>query len=74
MPRARRCWVWTVNDPVAMSRLISIGIDGLITDEPAVARRILVERAELGTIERLLLHAAVLFDRPLPDRARRDGP
>ena len=31
-------YVWTVNDPLTMSRLISQGVDGLITDEPAVAR------------------------------------
>lgn len=48
-------YVWTVNDPIAMSRFISMGVDGLITDEPALARQVLEERAELSVPERLLL-------------------
>jgi glycerophosphoryl diester phosphodiesterase len=47
-------FVWTVNDPVDMSVLISKGIDGLITDDPALARQVLRERAELSGVERLI--------------------
>lgn len=32
-------FVWTVNEPADMARLIGWGIDGLITDRPDVARR-----------------------------------
>jgi glycerophosphoryl diester phosphodiesterase len=35
---------WTVNDPVETARLIELGVDGLITDYPDRARRLLVER------------------------------
>jgi len=35
---------WTVNDPAAMGRLIDVGVDGLITDRPDLARRLLEER------------------------------
>jgi glycerophosphoryl diester phosphodiesterase len=35
---------WTVNDPAVMARLIGYGIDGLITDRPDLARKILEER------------------------------
>ena len=35
---------WTVNDPAAMARMIDIGVDGLITDRPDIARRVLEER------------------------------
>lgn len=32
---------WTVNDPLDMARLIDLGVDGLITDFPDVARTVL---------------------------------
>ncbi len=34
---------WTVNDPVEIARLAALGVDGLITDYPDRARRILGE-------------------------------
>jgi len=48
-------YVWTVNDPLQMSKMISMGATGLITDEPALARRVLQIRADLSTPERLVL-------------------
>ncbi|MEM9575494.1 MAG: glycerophosphodiester phosphodiesterase family protein [Pseudomonadota bacterium] len=48
-------YAWTVNDPVSMSRMISVGVDGLITDEPALAREVLGHYETLSTPERLLL-------------------
>ncbi len=35
---------WTVNDPRDMARLIEMGVDGLITDYPDRARRLMAER------------------------------
>ncbi len=63
---------WTVNDPVSMARVISLGVDGLITDEPALAREVLSQRAEMTPMERLLVHTAVLFERPIPKPVSRD--
>ena len=40
-------FVWTVNDPDDMRRLLDWGVDGLVTDAPGRARRILDER-EMG--------------------------
>ncbi len=68
----RRVLVWTVNDPVTMSRMLSQGVDGIITDEPALAREILRERADMSTAERLLVDVATLFGRPVPARTYRD--
>lgn len=36
--------VWTVNDPSAMGRMLDMGVDGLITDRPDLARKLLEER------------------------------
>lgn len=48
-------YVWTVNDPVEMSRMISLGVSGIITDAPARARQVIAHQAELDTVERMLL-------------------
>jgi glycerophosphoryl diester phosphodiesterase len=69
----KRVFVWTVNDPVSMSRVMSFGVDGIITDEPEMARRILDKRASLSPAERLLIHTAVLFGKPIPPRTYRDN-
>lgn len=36
--------VWTVNDPAVMGRMLEQGVDGLITDRPDLARKLLEER------------------------------
>lgn len=64
--RGRQVYVWTVNDPLQMSRLLSMGVDGLITDRPALARAVLEHRATLGCVERLLLNLAFWLD-TIPD-------
>ena len=48
--RGMRVYVWTVDDPVQMSVFLSRGVDGLITDEPALARRVLELREGLSPI------------------------
>jgi len=68
----KQVFVWTVNDPVSMSRMMSLGVDGIITDEPEMARNVLAERSDLSSVERLLVHTAVLFGRPVPPRIYRD--
>ena len=71
--RGRRVFVWTVNDPASMSYWMSRGVDGVITDEPAMARQVLKERAALSPAERLLINAAMLFGRPVPTGVYRDN-
>jgi len=35
---------WTVNEPADMARLIDWGVDGLITDFPDRARRVMADK------------------------------
>lgn len=42
--RRREVNVWTVNDPAEMDRLFKLGIDGIITDDPRLARQVLEEQ------------------------------
>jgi len=46
---------WTLNDPHSMSLMISRGVDNLITDRPALARRVIAERSLMSPVERLTL-------------------
>jgi glycerophosphoryl diester phosphodiesterase len=38
--------VWTINDPDEMRQLLDLGIDGLMTDRPAVLKSVLLERGQ----------------------------
>lgn len=38
--------VWTVNEPSEMTRLLDMGVDGLVTDRPDILKEILVEREQ----------------------------
>lgn len=53
--QGKQVYAWTVDDPVTMSRMISMGIDGLITNRPDLAREVMAARAALSVPERLIL-------------------
>lgn len=59
--QGKKLYVWTVNDPLEMSAMMSMGVDGIITDEPAMARQVMQARAELSTPERLFIVLAERF-------------
>ncbi|GGL78405.1 glycerophosphoryl diester phosphodiesterase [Deinococcus aerolatus] len=40
--------VWTINDEATMRRLIRMGVDGILTDDPALLRRVLAETGQAG--------------------------
>jgi glycerophosphoryl diester phosphodiesterase len=57
----KQVYVWTVNDAPTMSSMISRGVDGLLTDKPALAQSVLEQRAEMSVPERLLLELSGLL-------------
>jgi len=69
----KRVLVWTVNDALSMSRWMSLGVDGVITDEPALAREVLRERGEMSSVERLLVSASLFLGKPVEPGQYRDN-
>ena len=52
----RPVFAWTVDDPQTMLHFVGLGIDGLITNEPAIAREALANYHAMTQAQRLLLY------------------
>ena len=48
-------YVWTVNDAQRMIRLMGLGVDGLITDRPALGKEVVANYANMNSAQRLFL-------------------
>jgi glycerophosphoryl diester phosphodiesterase len=48
-------YVWTLNDPATMLAAMSHGVDGLITDQPALAKEVVSRHAAMSDAQRLLV-------------------
>jgi glycerophosphoryl diester phosphodiesterase len=55
-------YVWTVNDIDTMLAMLELGVDGLITDDPALTAEVIDRVAELLPAERLMLRFRHLWD------------
>lgn len=55
-------YAWTVNDVDGILDLMEIGIDGLITDDPAMAYTAIKDIGQLSPMERLMLRFRHLWD------------
>jgi glycerophosphoryl diester phosphodiesterase len=59
--REHKVLVWTINDPVEISAMMSKGVDGIITDRPGLAKSIRDQRADLEPHELLIIRFASLL-------------
>ncbi|SLN52525.1 Glycerophosphoryl diester phosphodiesterase [Pseudoruegeria aquimaris] len=66
-------YVWTVNDALTMSQMLSRGVSGLITDEPALAREVIARHAELSLLQRLLISLSDMLGVKFEAKAYRDA-
>jgi glycerophosphoryl diester phosphodiesterase len=62
--------VWTVNDEVSMSRMLDFGVDNIITDHPALLRRVIDERAKLTNPSTAVAGAGPQASRVMPNDQR----
>lgn len=58
----KEVYVWTVNDPRSMIKLIELGVTNIITNEPRLLVSIRREREDLSEVERRLLAARYFLD------------
>jgi len=56
--RGMKVYAWTIDDPVQMSVMMSRGVDGIITDQVALARKVQELRAKLTPIGRFVVWMA----------------
>lgn len=59
--RGKEVSAWTLNEAIDISRMISRGVDNLITDDVALVKRVLAERRDMSPMNRLMLELAVYF-------------
>jgi glycerophosphoryl diester phosphodiesterase len=72
--REKPVYVWTVNDAATMSAMMGRGVDNIITDDPALARQVLAERAAMSPLERILIEVSLLLGAAPPETADSNSP
>ncbi|QDV19102.1 Glycerophosphoryl diester phosphodiesterase [Gimesia panareensis] len=60
----KEVYVWTVDDPAQMLQMMNRGVDGILTNRPALAREVIHEREGMKPAERLLAEISLLFNQP----------
>lgn len=58
----KRVYVWTVDDPAAIYKAMWMGADGIITNDPALARRVSESALNLEPFEQMALFVSLLLN------------
>ena len=69
----KKIYIWTADDPITIFKMLTLGVDGIITNEPEMARQVMDERKNLNPIERFVLYTAVMLGKELPTKVYRDN-
>jgi hypothetical protein len=56
--------VWTIDDPAEMTRLLELGVDGLMTDRPSVLKSLLILKTLYLQTQESLSNFALAFNQP----------
>ena len=59
--RGKEVAAWTLNDAITISRMLSRGIDNVITDDVVLVKDVLAQRRRMSSMERNLMELAVYF-------------
>jgi glycerophosphoryl diester phosphodiesterase len=69
----RDVYVWTLDDPAWMVTALAFGSDGLITDKPALARKVIARWEEMSDAQRLVAALMVRWGARAEDLAAEDA-
>jgi len=69
----KEVFVWTINDPVTLLRMLIYGVDGVITDEPKMIRRTMTELSTLSTAQQFIVFTSIYFRNEIPEGVYRDN-
>ena len=67
-------YVWTVDDANRMVRMIGLGVDGLITNKPDLAKQVIAEYAEWSRPQRLFMFVMTTLGASQEDLGARERP
>jgi len=69
----KQVYVWTINDPISLLRMVVFGVDGVITDEPEMVRQAMTTLSTMSTAQQLLIFASIFFKNEIPEGIYRDN-
>ena len=66
----KKLYVWTADDPITIFKMLTYGADGIITNEPEIAKKVIEERKNLETYRTPYLACYGTFRKRVTDKER----